>query len=534
MDDLPGTLEQRVSGSWRVRVLLGGERVTRHFATEEEAQRFRRGVLALQLRSEAALAGPQTLASYVPKWLEKRDTLPSHKNDASLWRTHLSKASFVTAPLANITRAQVKEWVEKLVRTKARAPNAWKRAEHYTAPLTDRFLSRATVVHALKLLRCVLEAAKEDGHLRENPALEIPLPKMRSTEEEWTFLRFDEMQQILSSSQVTLDEKEMLLFAWHTGLRTGELFGLRKEDVTLDGPHPHLTVRWSWNGPTKTGKVRTVPLLDAAKNAVESYLSRHKRAPSDRVFATVTGVPQQKGYDGGWGTRKGKDGSIEPGIKARAGISRRITFYSATRHTSASHLLMGTWGAAWTLAEVGAFLGHSDAEVTQRYAHVCGVHLAGKAAQTPGLSLSWDTKSSQNCGPGDSNPNAKSRLKTRERATGIEPATFSLGSSHGIEQLRVLRRAQDHSGTTAEESAKRVLLAVAAKGAADPHIEALVLSVLGEERVQLALAVLQAEPKHRARRACELASAVLEAAGVTGKERAGDVATTSGRKLRNA
>ena len=100
------------------------------------------------------------------------------------------------------------------------------------------------------------------------------------------------------------------------------------------------------------------------------------------------------------------------------------------RHTCASHLLMGTWGRAWKIEEVCAFLGHSDITVTQRYAHLSPDHLNRAAAETvmgtrmvqakvqpgvPGVVRSvenpWETRS--------------------ERATGIEPATFSLGKCPG-------------------------------------------------------------------------------------------------------
>ena len=43
---------------------------------------------------------------------------------------------------------------------------------------------------------------------------------------------------------------------------------------------------------------------------------------------------------------------------------------------------MGSWGEPWTLYEVCDFLGHSDIEVTQRYAHLSPEHLHKKAALT--------------------------------------------------------------------------------------------------------------------------------------------------------
>lgn len=511
---LPGSMDQRPSGHWRVRVkLANGERISHHFATEEEAVRFRRGLAALEATKPTLATGPQTLETFAPKWLQEREEsgIPSYKNDVSNWRVHLSKAPFVATPLASISRVQVKDWLEALRRTKARSSSAWKKADEYTAPLSEKYLSRSSIGHALKLLRCVLDAAIEEGLLRENVAKGLKLPKSRSTEEEWTFLRADEMQAILSCPRVTDDERDMLLFAWHTGLRTGELFGLHREDAVLDGPHPHIVVRYSWRGPTKTGEVRTVPLLPAARDALERYLSRHRKASYDPVFATVTGCPQRVSYDGGWGDRLGKDGERKLGIKSRAGIERRITFYSATRHTCASHLLMGTWGKPWTLAEVGALLGHSDAEVTQRYAHVCGVHLAGRAAETPGLS--WDHKKEPVCGPDSSQGNAKSRSESRGAGDRDRTGDVQLGKRNVSPLIPIGSTAWDHGRTTALS----LLAAVAAREPAGDLVDALVASVLSDERVQLALAVQSAEPRFRLRRALELAALVLDEAEAEGQ-----------------
>ena len=56
------------------------------------------------------------------------------------------------------------------------------------------------------------------------------------------------------------DLYQMMLVALHTGLRKGELFGLKGEDV--DFVSGHLNVKRSWDGPTKSGRPRTVPMSE--------------------------------------------------------------------------------------------------------------------------------------------------------------------------------------------------------------------------------------------------------------------------------
>ncbi len=150
----------------------------------------------------------------------------------------------------------------------------------------------------------------------------------------------------------------------------------------MDLTKPQIVVRYSWRGPTKSGKPRVVPLMTPAVIALEGWhtATPHRNA-DDKVFCTATGLPRPKKDTGGWADRVGYKGDPKrQGIKTRSGITRAITFYSATRHTCASHLLMGSYGVQWSLSEIAAMLGHSDTDVTQRYAKVLGTHLHAKVA----------------------------------------------------------------------------------------------------------------------------------------------------------
>ena len=83
------------------------------------------------------------------------------------------------------------------------------------------------------------------------------------------------------------------------------------------------------------------------------------------------------GHDFGWEDvrdRRAKDGE-RLGARSRLGITRKVRFHDL-RHTCASHLVMGTWGRRWSIEEVSKFLGHSDIQVTQRYAHLAASQTA--------------------------------------------------------------------------------------------------------------------------------------------------------------
>jgi site-specific recombinase XerD len=53
------------------------------------------------------------------------------------------------------------------------------------------------------------------------------------------------------------------------------------------------------------------------------------------------------------------------GVREKAGISKELRLYDATRHSVASQLL----NAGVSLGKIREVLGHSDIRTTQRYAH---------------------------------------------------------------------------------------------------------------------------------------------------------------------
>jgi len=195
-------------------------------------------------------------------------------------------------------------------------------------------------------------------------------------------LSIDEQRAVIESPNVSTNEKHLIEFAWEMGLRPAELFALRWSDCTLDGPRPGALISRSWreNDPTKSEKSWFVSFTPRALDVLRSWRERCP-TPNGLVFPTVTGLPRRKGNDGGWGDRVGAHGVVKLGIKSRAGITRRVTFYSASRDTCASNLLMGKNGPPLTLAEVAAWIGHSIGAVTERYARVSVEHIGGKAAQ---------------------------------------------------------------------------------------------------------------------------------------------------------
>lgn len=145
----------------------------------------------------------------------------------------------------------------------------------------------------------------------------------------------------------------MVFVALRTGLRLGELRGLRWEDVDLR--RSRILVRVAADDeqvlhPPKNGKTREIDLGDEAIDVLRGH--KHLRGP--HVFCEDDGaILSQRACQHG----------IEKCCK-RAGL--RLIGWHVLRHTFASTLVMR--GA--TLRAVQDLLGHGSLAMTLRYSHL--------------------------------------------------------------------------------------------------------------------------------------------------------------------
>jgi integrase len=129
--------------------------------------------------------------------------------------------------------------------------------------------------------------------------------------------------------------------ALHTGLRRGEQYGLRWEDV--DRERHILSVPRS-----KNGAMRHVPLNGTARHALAELHARN--GDSDLVFGS-----------------KSPRGWFEPAVNAAC--VNDFTWH-CLRHTFASRLVM----AGVDIRTVAELLGHKTLAMTMRYAHLAPDH----------------------------------------------------------------------------------------------------------------------------------------------------------------
>lgn len=170
------------------------------------------------------------------------------------------------------------------------------------APLSER-----TIQAHHRTIHAALEQAYKWGLVSENVAKRADTykPDGQEVKPVKRVLTKDEVLSLLSVAQEHSKHPELYLLAITTGMRRGELLGLRRQDVEPPYAHVHQTLRKSGPnpefGPPKTEKGnRRIYLPDEALEAIERVLTRQEEERElmgdsyedhDLVFAQPNGRP---------------------------------------------------------------------------------------------------------------------------------------------------------------------------------------------------------------------------------------------------
>jgi integrase len=218
--------------------------------------------------------------------------------------------------------------------------------------LLAKELSPKTVLNTMVVLKEMLKHAVQWGYLDANPAQYAERP--RGEEQEMQVLTPPEIRRLLDAADEPV--RTLILCAVLTGMRRGELFGLRWEDIDLDG-HRIFVRRALWRGKFVTPKSRrsrrTIDLAPTLRAALARLPSRFQ---GGLVFCSADGSP------------------IDPDNFAhrdwaralRRAELRRIRFHDL-RHTYTSLLIAEGAHPKYIQAQ----LGHASIQTTlDRYGHL--------------------------------------------------------------------------------------------------------------------------------------------------------------------
>ena len=216
--------------------------------------------------------------------------------------------------------------------------------------MTHTGLAPATVVRYLAVLSHLYTVASSEWEwLETNPVRRVRRPKLPRGRVR--FLDKDELSALLSACQQS-DHPclyPIVVLAVSTGMRHGEILGLRWQDVDL--ARNRLTLEQ-----TKNGDRRSVPLVGRARAVISEY-ARVRRIDTPLVFPSRRKPRVPADFRKPWAK------AVET-----AGLEN-FRFHDL-RHTCASYLAMS--GA--TLAEISEVLGHKTLAMVKRYAHLSESH----------------------------------------------------------------------------------------------------------------------------------------------------------------
>ncbi len=320
-------------GKWRIRWTDEvGRRRSESFATFSMAAKAQRRRECESEERKHGLREPELeehgfdeLMSYQLTF--KTPNKRSPKDDTSILSRHLGPFLGKT-PLTAIGVSHVARYVELKRRQK---------------------ISPKTINNHLTLLGTMLRLAVDLGWAKTTPRID----KIKCGETAFQYLRSrKDIDALLDAARVEAGgTRELYAAAVFTGMRAGELFGLKWVDVDFD--RRLITVQRSFDKPTKSAKVRHVPILDALLPILRAWRLRN---PLPLVF------PNQHGKMHTPSPRVSQE--ILHGCLKCGGLER-IRFHDL-RHTFASHW-MTAGGDIYRLQRI---LGHSTIVMTERYAHL--------------------------------------------------------------------------------------------------------------------------------------------------------------------
>ena len=237
--------------------------------------------------------------------------------------------------------------------------------QSFLGHLYSQKLEKTSIARKLSTLKSFCRFLWKKSYLPENPAQNIPLPKL--PQHLPPVFEEEEMQGLLDGIAgidiLSLRDLAMLELLYATGMRIEELAGLRLSQIRLD--ERRIKVRGKGN------KERIVVFGIPSAKALERYLARrgelaqHSKETAQKTDAeTGTNDRLFLNWRGGELSSRSMRRIIKKYV-TQAGLDRHLSPQSF-RHSFASHLLQ----AGADLRVIQELLGHASLSTTQRYTHV--------------------------------------------------------------------------------------------------------------------------------------------------------------------
>jgi site-specific recombinase XerD len=232
--------------------------------------------------------------------------------------------------------------------------------------LSSKRLSRVSLATAAKLLRRFAHYAYEQGWWPRDWAPAILSPRLFRQEDLPLGPAWTDVRRLIAANHgatpLHLHNRAILLLLAVYGLRSGEVRGLRLEDI--DWTRRVLLVRRS-----KTARVQEHPLTSATGQAIQRYLKRARPQCARQELFLTCKAPVRR-------LSAGALYHLTSSWLQRLDIASPKRGPHALRHASATYLL----NSGFSLKAVGDHLGHRSLSTTRVYAKVDLVGLRTVAA----------------------------------------------------------------------------------------------------------------------------------------------------------
>jgi integrase len=384
-----GSVRQR-GAKFQVRWRENGERMsTSGFESRAEAMdeleriqaRLKLGQPGIAPKTAPKVRGKR-FADLLDEFIDHRRAhkIRSASEDRARWMLHLAPA-LEAQTIDSLTSQAVRHLAEGLVQPPAasKGPDG-KKKDPVSGPTAHR---------AITLLSAFYAWAEDEELTTGNPAREAlrnkntkNLLKSDHKGEEAPYLKswaeVDKLHAALTKADPTVAMAYYI--SARAGLRPGEVTALRWGSVDIDEKTIEVSTqaRKGYEGPTKSGKTRTVPIVPALAAALKEWTESASGArgtkatdlvcpppPPNRKFQTALGSKPGSTW-GRYLDRVQIKNALAVAFVA-AGI-RPGTWYEYGRHTFGS--LSGLGGiSTWRLKEI---MGHQDISTTERYVSLKG------------------------------------------------------------------------------------------------------------------------------------------------------------------
>lgn len=299
-------------------------------------QKTVRDVVEASLAASAPELKPRTIASY--RAIYDNRVLPR----------------FGSRRASSVTRADVQAWV---------------------AVLDSEGLSPATIHHHYIALRKAMKHAQDDRVIAQNPCNGVKLPKSKTASDfAPVFLDVDQVEDLASRLDAAYPYGSLVRFAAWTGLRAGEIAGLRVKDVDLPSGNVHvrqtkqrIAGEWVTGTPKSARSTRTVPILNRALRAeLRLYILAHPHSghPDAPFWPGRSVGSHELDWDGVLDVGSFRRNYMRPALRALGMEEMR---FHDLRHTFASIVL----DAGYAPRKVSHWMGHANLNTTDMiYGHM--------------------------------------------------------------------------------------------------------------------------------------------------------------------